>query len=756
MEGKQPEKSRRPLAGARAAEWAGMGPAGGLDRARLSVWREAWLERLRAAFALEGERRVWFNFLPVAFGVGVGLYFLADREPLWWGPPLALALLAAGAFAARAKPVPLAILLALSAAAAGMIAAKARTDRVAAPILERTTIGPLQGFVESLEERTGDMRVVIAVTGFAGLPDERRPARVRLTARKAALAPGEHVAVTARLTPPPEPARPGGYDFARDSFYRGIGAVGSALGTLEIAPAAGPAPLRLRLMAGIDAARNTLTARIAGLIGGQAGAVAAAMVTGKRGLISEETNDALRAAGLYHIVSISGLHMVLAAGTIFWIVRALLALSAAIALAWPVKKIAAVAAMAGAGAYCLFSGSEVATVRSLIMTLVMLGAILADRPALSMRNLAIAALIVLALEPDSLLGPSFQMSFGAVAALIAFAEWSRSRQRADRPPEGAVGRVATFLARATAGLFVTSVLATAATSPFGAYHFQTYNPFGLIGNMLALPFVSLGVMPAAVIGALLYPLGLDAAAWWVMGVATEPVLWVSRQVEGFGGSTQVLPAFGPPAVSLLGTALVLATMLTTWLRFAAIAPLAAGLALAAQSERADVFVDREGMGVAVRAPGGQLAIMGRPGNFVAEQWLKADGDGRKPDDPATRRDAACDPSGCVATLASGQTIAWSRRAQTVAEDCGRATLVVTPLTWRGACAALMIDRTTLDRHGAISIRVTPDGLAARTARDPGVTRPWLRPAPPAPDRPATSGPTAPVAPDEAVSSDASD
>lgn len=743
MEGKQPLGPQR-RATARVAALAGWPGVGGSRRIRLSLWGEAIAASLHEAIERETARRTWFNLLPVAFGLGVGLYFAADREPLWWGPPLALALFAALAWRMRARPLARALLVALAALCAGLTAADWRTERVRAPMLERTLIGPLTGFVESVEERTGDLRIVLRVTSLAGLAAEATPARVRITARKTSLQAGEHVALTARLTPPPEPARPGGYDFARDAFFRGVGAVGTGLGEIRRAAAPHPAPVSLMLAARIDEARNAMTERIARLIGGQPGAVAAALVTGKRGLISEETNEVLRAAGLYHIVSISGLHMVLAAGSIFWIVRALLALSAGAALSWPLKKIAAAAAMLGAAAYCIFSGSEVATVRSLIMTLVMLGAVLVDRPALSMRNLAFAALIVLALEPDSLLGPSFQMSFGAVAALIAYAEWSRSRPRRDGPPEGLAGRWIMAGWRATAALFVTSVLAMLATSPFAAFHFQTYNPYGLAGNMLALPFVSLAVMPAAVIGALLYPLGLDAIAWWLMGLATAPVLQVAAFVAGFGGSVQVVPAYGLPAVVLLGAALTLATLLTTWLRLVALLPLGLGLALAANPQRVDIHIDREGLGAAVRAPSGQLSVLGRPSAFVIEQWLRADGDNRRANDPTLRQGAACDPQGCTARLPTGQIVAWSRRVDTVAEDCVRADLVVTPLRWRGACAALIADRLTLDRHGALAVTAKPDGLQARATRSPEGARPWMRRDAPQPVQAPAQAPAASV------------
>jgi competence protein ComEC len=179
------------------------------------------------------------------------------------------------------------------------------------------------------------------------------------------LSPGQFITGTARLLPPPQAAWPGGYDFARDAYFKGIGAVGSIVGQVrQIDPSTKP-DWSLWLASRVDEARNALTQRIATSISGAAGGVGAALVTGKCGLISEPTNDVLRGAGIYHIVSISGLHMVLATGTFFWLGRALLALSPDLALLWPVKKVAAVAAMIGATIYCIFSGSDVATERSL-------------------------------------------------------------------------------------------------------------------------------------------------------------------------------------------------------------------------------------------------------------------------------------------------------------------------------------------------------------------------------------------------------
>jgi competence protein ComEC len=400
--------------------------------------------------------------------------------------------------------------------------------------------------------------------------------------------------------------------------------------------------------------------------------------------------------------------------------------------------------MLGAVAYTIFSGAEVATVRSCLMTLIMLGAVLFDRPALSMRNLALAALVVLAREPETLLGPSFQMSFAAVAALIACAEWLRLRPRAEAPPLGLLGRVWRTLWLAALGLVTTSVLASLATGPFGAYHFQTVNPFGLIGNLLALPFVSLVVMPAAVVGAALYPLGLDAVAWWIMGLATEPVIWVSRNVAAFAGAVTVVPAFSPLALLLVAAGVVVLTVLTTVLRVFGAAPLLAGAVLAAQPTRTDIVIDRNGSGAMVRSATGALTLMGQPSAFVVEQWLRADGDARRPNDPSLRTGTACDSRGCVATTASGRTVAFSRDPSAIAEDCDRATLVVTPLRWRGACKALMVDRGTLDDFGSIAIVDGPGGLSAATSRDPARPKPWHpRPTPRTPSSAMPDAPTLP-------------
>ncbi len=715
-----PRPSRGAWAQAGAAPWAPLR----LPGHRLALVAQDWRMRVMRACAAEAERRRLFLFLPVMMGVGVLLYFSADREPALWAPLLLLGFAASAALALRGRRGAMLACIGVAALAAGFAAGVWRTAEVAAPMLDRVRVGKLTGFVESIEARDAGARLVVLVTSLAGVAPERTPRRVRVSLRSGSVAAGDHISVTARLLPPPGPARPGGYDFGRDAFFRGLGAVGSIAGAVTLAPSPHPPPPALQARALIDRARNALTARIAGVAGGQAGAMAAALVTGKRGLIAEDTNADLRAAGIYHIISISGLHMVLAAGVIFWLARALLALSQSIALNWPVKKLAALAAMAGATAYCIFSGAEVATVRSLIMTLVMLGAILVDRPALSMRNLALAAMIVLAREPDALLGPSFQMSFGAVAALIAFAE--RWQERGRSQPPSAWPWPLRPVAQAALGILVTTLLATAATAPFGAYHFQTFNPFGLLGNALALPFVSLIVMPAAVFGVLTYPFGLDAPAWALMGLASQLVLRLAAWVASIERSTIVIPAFGEAALVCFSVALLWACLLTTRLRLLALVPLAAGVAVAAKPERPDILIERDGSGLLARGPQGRLILAGRPSAFVIQQWLGADGDSRKPDDPTLKDGARCDPLGCVIMTGDGRSVAYSRDRLAIIEDCRRADLVVTPVPWTAPCAARLIDRTALARDGATALVARKGGWRVHHASDGAKTRPWSR------------------------------
>ncbi|MCC2096699.1 MAG: ComEC/Rec2 family competence protein [Hyphomicrobiales bacterium] len=780
-------KGRGPRA--RAGVW--IGDRGGFPavaealRSGLVYRGQAFFAWLHACFREEAEQRRLFLWLPVCFGSGVLLYFTAEREPLLWAPLVALVV--SGLWARRLHNREAIgasrVMLAVAFLFAGFLAACFTTWRVSAPVIGRVTIAKTTAFVESIDYRVNGARLVLRPYMIEGLTTEQVPERVRVSTRwRPQFEAGASISATLRLMPPPVQSEPGGYDFAREAYFLRIGAVGNLVSkpVLATPQAAGAAA---ELAAWIDRGRNWLTARIAATIDGEnhaggsgMGAVAAALVTGKRGMIPESANEDLRAAGIYHIVSISGLHMVLAAGLFLWAMRAIFALFPGLALARPIKVWAALFAMAGASAYCIFSGSEVATQRALIMTLVMLGAVVCGRNAISMRNLAIAALLVLALDPNALLGPSFQMSFAAVAAMIAAFErragtaasadpWGGAAartgtapdQRADRPEDHAKRRSRLFardgaphpahrsaLMRSDESLkthtaagramllliamAVTTLVASLATDPYALYHFHRITPYGLLGNMLVLPLIEFVVMPAAVLGVIAAPFGLDGPIWWLMGQGIAFMMAMAQWVASLKGSVVLLPAFGPAALLLLTCGLLWVTLWQTPVRWAGLALAVAGIALASRTPLPDLMISGQGRIAAYRNGKGVLDILNaRANRFGSAQWLASDADRRKPDAPGLVGRGRCDRTGCVGRLRDGRILALALSRSALLEDCGRADIVVTSLQAAAICKGpeKVIDRGWLKEYGAARGYLQADGsIRFETARSPRTDRPW--------------------------------
>jgi competence protein ComEC len=712
------------------------GGAGVLAAARVSraiVFALDWRVGFAGALLREVEERRFFLWLPVAAMGGVALNFAADREPVLWLPAALTGLFAAFAFLSRARPVALGASLAAAALSAGFLSMSLRTARVAAPVLDRIRIVSLEGTVEEVDLRPVGARMVIAVTRIEGMKREAWPRRVRVTTRKTPnVAAGDFVAMKARLLPPSHAALPGGYDFARDAFFAGVGAVGSVLGPIALRPPPAEASFRQTFTAAIDRARNRLAVRVDNIIGGDEGAVAAAMVTGKRDFLSNDAKDLIREAGIFHIITISGVQMTLVAGIFFVVTRRLLALSPTLALNHPIKKWAALVAMAGSVLYDVVTGSRVGTERALVMTLIVLGAVVMDRRALTMRNLAFAVLAVVAIEPEAILGVSFQLSFAAVAALVAVMEARLAGLEADPDPYlpkrgAAPPGLFLDLVRKPAALLVATACATSATASFMAYHFHDLSPYVLIGNPLTLSVIEFFAVPGALLGAALAPLGLDAPVWLYVGMGIKFILSAARFIAAAPGSTVHLRAFAPWALPFLSLAVISATIWRSWLFRASAIPFALiGLIGAANGPHYDVIVPPSGEEAAVRDADGRLQIVGKRFNpFAAEQWLTADGDGR---DPGTARDpdAKCDRLGCVAALPEGEflSIVLDRRA--FEEDCARAEVIVSRLAAPAGCRAkFVLDGRALKRLGAVGLTWSDEaGFSLTSDRPAEQSRPW--------------------------------
>ncbi|MFC5068789.1 ComEC/Rec2 family competence protein [Flaviflagellibacter deserti] len=671
----------------------------------------------------ERDRGRYFLWLPVFAIGGVLTFFEADTDPALWAAVSAFSVSLLVAFLARSREAGFLLAAAAVALSGGFFASAMRVEMIKAPILQATTRGLATGIIESVEPRPRGHRIVIALDSLSDLSKDARPARVRVTVGNLGGArAGSRVSLEALWRPPPGPVRPGGYDFGREAFFKGIGAVGSDPEALTVlAPA--PLTFRQRAAISIDNIRNRITSRIVATVPGDSGAIAAALVTGQRGEISSGANDALRTAGLYHVISISGLHMALFGGTLFAVVRFALTLIPGIGLGRPIKKWSAVVALIGSAFYLALSGGEVATQRSFVMVAFVFMAVILDRQAVTMRNLALAALCAIVLVPESVLGPSFQMSFAAVMAIVA---WYEGRS-AGKGEGSSGGGLTGFIHRHFAAIVATTVAATVATAPFGTFHFQRIAVHALPSNLLALPIVSLLIMPWALIGLVLYPVGLDSVAWQIMGYGIGLLLVISREIATWPYSTVVVPAFSGWAVLALAGGLCWLAIWSTRLRWLGMIPVVLGVMLAADPPRPDIYVDAEGKAVAVRGPDGTLDLAGvRFASFAAENWLAADGDSRSVRDKSASDGVRCDRLGCAMRSRDGRWVSLTWSYAGLREDCRRAAIVITRLIAPPGCrdTALVIDGRDLAEDGAITVSLREGGLPAMTrSRGLGV-RAW--------------------------------
>ena len=553
------------------------------------------------------------------------------------------------------------------------------------------------------------------------------PDRVRVTARD--LPPGARagsiVVGIVRLMPPSGPVRPQSYDFSFENYFDAIGAIGFFLRGPDLVTDAPPVSGRGALLsAWVENARLAVAARLRSIIGGAEGEIAAALVAGVRAGIPEEANEALRRTGLAHILSISGLHMALVAGTVLVATRKIFAMFPDFSSRHAVKKYAATLALLAVALYLVISGAAVAAQRSFIMISVMLVALLFDRAALTMRNLAIAAFVVVVISPHEVLGPSFQMSFAATAALIgSYSAWTdrrAGRLDAQPPPRGIVSEVLRKPVLFVFAIATTSIIAGTATGLYGAWHFQRAAPLGLLANLLAMPLVSLGVMPMALCGMLLMPFGLDVLPFWVMGKAVGLVLAVAGWVSSLSPIDEV-GIIPPASVVILTVALVLLTMATTWLRWLALPLIVAGTATLVSRSTPDLFISEDGRLVAMRTADGNLAVnRARPNAFALDNWIRAAmaGEVVKPDAGSPPDDEGakpvetgflCDGDGnCVATHASGHRIGFAVSAEAAHRYCGVSVLVVDDATARDLCAStetLVITKRDLARRGSAALHL---------------------------------------------------
>lgn len=615
-----------------AAERGEIQPVSGvayLGLKRLFRFRSGTFD-LSAALEVEREHGHLFLFVPVFIGAGAALWYALPATPALHAILLTLLGLSWPAWFLRDRPGVMPLMLAAAALLPlGMVLAAFETWRTATIVLDSPVTTRIEGRVLSREaDDDGRIRYVIAVRSTDDPKLRRPPERVRLLARSEhmPIPIGGTIAGRARLGPPSGPALSGLNDFGFDAYMAGIGAYGFFYGGPErLADPPDAGTLRSAVERQIALWRSNLTEHIRGRIGGDAGAIAAALVTAEQRAISEETVEALRQAGLAHVLAISGLNMVLAAGTFLVGARMALASIHGLAERYPIKKIAAAGALIMVTAYILVSGGAISAVRSWIMISIMLMSLFFDRAAISLRNVALSAIVILAITPSAITGPGFQMSYAATLGLVAgYAAW-RERPNRRVPGNTALDRFGGPVLRFFGGLLLSSLIGGLATLIYSVGHFHRIPAYGLVGNLVAMPVISLVVMPMGLIGVMLMPFGLDAIPFAIMGRGIDWMIALAGWVAGWGGEI-VTGRIPMPAFLLIGLGGGLLCILRTRLRLIGAAMTGIGLILTAMPDRrlpAELLISEDGRLVAFVAEKVARTNRARPPDFIYAQWRRA-------------------------------------------------------------------------------------------------------------------------------------
>lgn len=666
---------------------------------------------------LEAEREQLPLWLPAAMLAGIAAWFILPDERAWAATLLLLAAVACGAAAfARGGRLTVVIAAGALAVAVGLGLVWWRAERVAAPVLARPVVAAFTGRVERVEALPARklVRLTIRPAGAAGLPDK---VRVNLAEKDAPAGLGRDAVVRlrARLMPPPEAALPGAYDYARVAWFDGVGATGRGFAPVKVVRA-GESGSELRAR---------LTRHIEGRLDGSAGGIAAALATGDEGAIEEDDAEAMRRAGLAHLLSVSGLHITAAVAAAMFVALRLLALSPWVALHTRLPVVAAGVGAAAAIGYTWLTGAEVPTIRSCAAALLALAALAMGREALTLRLVAAGALLVMLAWPESVAGPSFQLSFAAIISIVALHEHPRVRGWLGRREEGWARRIA----RQVGSLLLTGVAVELALMPIAVFHFHKAGLYGALANIAAIPFTTFVIMPLEAVAIALDGVGLGGPAWWLTGHAIGALLAGARWIAAAPGAVAALPAMPVGAFALMvGGGLWLALWRTRWRRWG-LAPITVGAGWALATPAPDLLVTGDGRHVAVRLEDGRLAMLrDRAGDYVRDMLAENGGVDGEPSLLAEQAEASCNRDLCVATV-SGQRIAATRSGyllpiEQVTAMCREVDVVVSERRLPRTCAPrwLKLDRPVLERTGGLAVNLATG--AVLTTRAPEDRHPW--------------------------------
>jgi len=675
------------------------------------------------------QRDRWFLWLPVFIASGIAVYFALPFEPpgLYLLATPSAALLA---FGLRRKGAFLPVVL--LALALGFNAAQLETRLAATPMLdEAVPPSVITGTLFRAESLPDGARLTLKDPFIRKAPQTHLPfLRMNVRSPMRELPPtGARVAVWGPLWPPGEPTTPGGYDFRRGAFFKHLSATGFSYGDVRVREGKPARSFALTL----ERVRRVLALRTFARLPPDEAPMTAALLTGNQSGIDREVMNAMRLSGLSHLLSISGVHVSMIALLLYAPVRALLALFPFIALRWPIKKIAAVVSILGTALYTLLVGADPPTVRSALMTSLVLFAIIVDRKALSLRLVGLAAGCVMLAAPSGVIGPSFQMSFAAVLAMVAAFE-----KRLDTTiKEGLAFELPTWLrhlGRAGRTILLTSLVATAATTPFTLFHFQTFSFYGVIANMIAIPLTTFWVMPCLLLTYLTTPFGLEGLVLDGAGLGIKATIWLAQHVAAWPFSQFCIK---PMPLWAFGLFVIGGLWLCLWrgrlrlwglvaILVACFYPLTVTLPYALIAPEGDVW--------GVQLNDGRFAIYGKkPNSFILYQWRTYLAQPEivpfsPKDEPALNGELTCTATSCLAQHGGFKMIFMKEVAPSDALEnacaSGAAALFVPEALTISCAVPLVIDAKARSARGAYAITITQDGPRIQTARQARGQRPW--------------------------------
>ncbi len=701
----------------------------------LLSWGKAKLSAL--LFASSGGRSDQaFLWSPVCFALGIGVYFSLTFEPGLW----------VGGGAVFASVLTLIVLrklflyhdfyrlafmavMAIALFSGGFMAAQMRTKMVHTPILLKK-VGPVDivGVVDLIDVLPGGRGARVILSDVEIERVDHPPRRVRLKISKAQdLKIGQRVTVLGVLNPPSAPLMPGGFDFARHMYFKGIGGVGFAYRQPEVVEVHSHGAQQVGwFSAAIQKLRLSMSARIMAVLPQRSGALASALIVGNKKAIDGEDQDAMRSAGLAHLLAISGLHVGLVSGILFFFARLVMAAVPRFALRHPIKKYAALIALFGGVAYMLIAGASIPTQRAVLMSGVVLSAVMFDRMAISLRLVAFAALVVLSIAPESLLSASFHLSFAAVTALIAFYSAVRPVFARWNAQGGVVRRVLLYLG----GVCLTSIIATLATMPFAMFHFQQVASYGLLGNFVAVPLMGFVIMPTGILAVMLMPFGLEYYPLLMMNMGIEAVLDLAHWIYNLQGSLLYVSAWPRSAMLCFVAAGLFSVLFRGWFKVLALVPLVGAVVAFSTHKMPDILVSPNLKLVMSRQDDGMFVVStNRRDKFTRENWQryfgvqdealvvwpKIEGDGLRCDDGACR------------SVIKGYKISLVKDHYAQRDECAWADIVISqePIQWKLCEAAYRIGKWEGWRNGAYAVYLADDGVEVVNAQTQRGVRPWV-------------------------------